>query len=114
MIYFLAGHIELKKYFLDKATVISFISELEVLSGPNLNAQSIEKAKILISKYEVVGYLPEIKDIVIDIRSKKRIKLADAIIAATAIYLNYPLVSADKGFFGIEGLDFIYHEPNLS
>ena len=36
-----------------------------------------------------------------------KIKLPDAIIAATAIHYNLPLLSADKGFKNISGLTLI-------
>ncbi|RYY08987.1 MAG: PIN domain-containing protein [Chitinophagaceae bacterium] len=61
----------------------------------------------------VLEYIPEIKQIVVAIRSQKKLKLPDAIIAATAIYLDIPLVSSDKAFKNIDGLKFIYHEPPI-
>ncbi|QQL48846.1 PIN domain-containing protein [Mucilaginibacter ginkgonis] len=112
LIYFLIGKVGVQKFFRKYECAFSFISELEVLSGAN--GEDLLKAKNVIAEYRVIEYLPAIRDIVIDIRSKKKIKLADAIIAATAIYLKYPLISSDKGFFGIDGLDFVYHEPGLS
>jgi predicted nucleic acid-binding protein len=61
----------------------------------------------------VVNYSDELKAIVIAIRSKKKLKLPDAIIAATAIYHNTPLLTADKGFQNIDGLELIYYEPKV-
>ena len=49
----------------------------------------------------------EIKAQTINLRKKYKIKLPDAIIAATAITYELPLVSADQGFSQIEELDFI-------
>jgi len=55
-----------------------------------------------------VGVLnAEIKAQTINLREKYKIKLPDAIIAATAITYELPLVSADQGFSQIEELDFI-------
>lgn len=41
---------------------------------------------------------PEIKDIAIALKQQFAIKTPDAIIAATAKFLQLPLVTSDKGF----------------
>ena len=110
-VYFLFGYKNVQKYFLISRPALSFISELEVLSSANFTGNDFENAQNLLSKHEIIGYLPELRDIIVYIRSQKRLKLPDAIIAATAIYLNVPLVSADKGFKNIYGLDLILHDP---
>ena len=46
----------------------------------------------------------EIKDKTIEIRKKYKTKLPDAIIAASAIVKNIPLITADKGFCQISNL----------
>jgi predicted nucleic acid-binding protein len=52
-----------------------------------------------------------IKNIVIDLRRKYAIKLPDSIVAATAIFLNIPLISADKHFEKITELTFVLYQP---
>jgi predicted nucleic acid-binding protein len=52
----------------------------------------------------------EIKLETIKIKQKHKIKLPDAIIAATAIYFNMPLVSADKDFSKVSNLQCILFE----
>ena len=47
----------------------------------------------------------EIEDATIQIRRSKALKLPDAIIAATAIVLGSPLVSNDRAFRNIAGLE---------
>jgi predicted nucleic acid-binding protein len=111
VVYFLFGYKNVQKFFISSRPALSFISELEVLSSANFTDNDFDNAKNLLTKHEIIGYLPELRDIIIDIRSQKKLKLPDAIIAATAIYLNVPLVSADKGFKNIEGLDLILHDP---
>ena len=49
----------------------------------------------------------DIKNITINIRQSKKIKLPDAIIAATAIHYKLPLISADSGFKNISALTLI-------
>lgn len=112
IVYFLQGHEDTKKYFYSYDPYISFISELETLSSPDFAEEELIQLKGFFSKQVVLGYLPEIKDTVVRIRATKKLKLPDAIIAATAIHLDIPLFSSDKGFNNITGLKFFYHEPN--
>jgi predicted nucleic acid-binding protein len=100
-----------KKYFYDSQTGLSFVSELELLSNPYFTKHDLESVQYLIAQHEVITYEPELKEIIINIRSKKKVKIPDAIIAATAMYLKVPLVTADKGFNNIDGLDIILHDP---
>lgn len=51
--------------------------------------------------------LPPIKQIVKEIKRKYKIKLPDAIIAATSIYLDIPLVTFDVDFKNIEELKLV-------
>ena len=48
-----------------------------------------------------------IKQLAINIRQNTRMKLPDALIAATALQHNLTLVSADKGFCKIANLDLL-------
>lgn len=54
-----------------------------------------------------IGWNEEIKLETIRLRKNYKIKLPDAIIAATAIANDIPLVSADIGFSQIKELDLI-------
>jgi predicted nucleic acid-binding protein len=53
---------------------------------------------------------PAIKQIIKNLLQKYRIKIPDAIIAATAIYLDMPLLTADTGFKRIPELNLILLE----
>ena len=55
-----------------------------------------------------------IRDITIRLRRQYTLKLPDAIVAATAIFLGIPLISADKHFEKISELTFFLYQPNLS
>jgi predicted nucleic acid-binding protein len=57
-----------------------------------------------------VTHTDVINEITISIKGQYRIKLPDALIAATAIHMNVPLLSFDKGFSRIEELDLILPE----
>ncbi|MHB2149559.1 PIN domain-containing protein [Calditrichota bacterium LG25] len=59
----------------------------------------------------VIDINSKIKEIAMDIRNKKRLKLPDAINAATALYLNIPLITADKEFDVLEEPQVILYKP---
>jgi predicted nucleic acid-binding protein len=46
----------------------------------------------------VVQFYEEIKNLTIEIRRESKIRLPDSIGAATSVFLNMTLVTADKGF----------------
>lgn len=52
----------------------------------------------------------EIKELAIQLKQKYKIKLPDAIIAATAIVKQLPFVTADADFKVIKELDLIFLE----
>ena len=58
----------------------------------------------------IVDLNQAIKSITIELKQKYKLKLPDAIIAATSIYMNLPLISADKDFDRISPLQFIRYE----
>ena len=111
VIYFLLGHQDVDDYFYNFNPIFSFITELELLSGKDFYPDEMESIKSFLSKQTIYGYIPALREIVIDIRQQKKLKLPDAIIAATAIYLDVPLVSSDKSLMNITGLKLIYNEP---
>lgn len=53
----------------------------------------------------------QIKEIAITLRKLHKLKLPDALIAASAFYYNIPLISADKDFTIISELDVIFYQP---
>ena len=84
--------------FLDgKSIIISSITELE-LYGRQMNPQELEIISSLIDSCIVVDLIQPIKKIVIQLKQKYQIKLPDAIIAATSIYYDIPLVTFDSDF----------------
>lgn len=49
----------------------------------------------------------EVKRMAIELRREQSIKLPDAIVASTALLYNIPLITADKDFKKIEGIDLL-------
>ena len=89
---------------------ISIITEIELLSYPGLDDQSNMAIKDFLKDCSIVEVLPKIKDFTIDLKKIRRIKLPDAIIAATAQFLKIELITFDKGFVTIPNLDLILLE----
>ena len=101
------GKEAIKELTKSKNLFISVISEIELLSFHNLTDTDKHLLKTFLSKCYIVGLEPEIKELTISIRSRNKIKLPDAIIAATTIYFDLQLLTMDKGFKQVPDLDAI-------
>ena len=86
--------------------VLSIINRMEIL-GFNAKPSELSLLTEFIDAVIVLPLTDEIADKTIDIRKSRKIKLPDAIIAATAIIHDLTLVSRDKGFKGIPNLKYI-------
>ena len=93
--------------FLDGSVVISVISEIELLGWYKLNKSEKDKLRALLDDCFMFELTAEIRKLTIEIRQSNKIKTPDAIIAATSKYLQLPLVTSDKGFKNINGIELI-------
>jgi predicted nucleic acid-binding protein len=109
LIYLLQGDQKIAELIDNKTFTISFITELELLSIP-ANPTQLKKIKSLLKECYILNINDEIKKNTIDFRNKYNVKLPDAIVAATAHYLDLPLITADKGFKKIEELNLFIYE----
>lgn len=83
----------------------SFITHIELLGFPDLTGEEKDKIRKLLTLFEKTGMNDIIEQKAIQIRSTKRIKIPDAIIAASALYTSSVLVTRNtKDFKNIEGL----------
>ena len=88
--------------------VISAITEIELLCWKSATVKDSEVLNSFISDALVVELEQLIKYKAVDIRKKHKIKLPDAIIAATAVVYELILVSRNvSDFKNIEGLQVI-------
>lgn len=110
-LYLLDGDEILKEYLEDKAFYLSSITELELLSFKGITETEETAIEFFLEECSIVDMNRGIKDISIDLRRNYKLKLPDAIIAATAIFLGIPLISADGHFDKIEDLVFIKYQP---
>ncbi len=77
---------------------ISFVTKMELLSKPGMSRTEIRQVTAFVEEWPMVEMNRTIMDRAIVIRREHRLKLPDAIIAATAIFLNIPLLTADRAF----------------
>jgi toxin FitB len=100
---FLAGLI------LAKAFNISVITRIEFLGWHAQTADGFEKCQRLVDLSNVLVVSEEVADKAIDLRRHRNVRLADAIIAATALVNGLRLVTRNsddfKGLMGLEMVD---------
>jgi predicted nucleic acid-binding protein len=94
--------------FLDYNLAVSFITEIELLGAFSISKSQKNQFKNLLNDCLILEMNYQIKNTCIYIRNKYKIKIPDAIIGATAIEFNIPLLTSDQGFEKIKELDLIY------
>jgi len=98
MIYLLDGNKDIARLLDGKQIYLSVITELELFGKPNISVHDSKIIEVLLDECFVIDINQDIKHIYREIKQKHSIKLPDAIIAATAIYLDMPLLTFDKNF----------------
>ena len=88
-----------------KLEIEPVISELELLSFHVITSEEENNIRLFLLNCKEISLADEIKEKKIEIRKKYKTKLPDAIVAASAIVNNLPLITADKGFNQIEELN---------
>lgn len=74
---------------------VSVITEIELLSYPSLSSDQEVLIGDFLTNVTVVGLDSNIKDLAIVLRKTYRLKLPDAVVAATAKFLNAMLLTND-------------------
>ena len=78
---------------------------MEPLSCPLLEASAQAKIEDILSEVTVIGLGDEVKDVAaIRLRREYQLKVPDAIVAATALSLEAPLLTNDIKLLRIPGL----------
>ena len=110
LIYMLNGDGAVAESLHDQQIVVSFITEIE-LQSYEMSTDILEKVKDLLSQCLIVEINSDIKARCIELVKSKKCKLADGIVAATAMSYELPLITADKNFSRIEELNLILYRP---
>jgi predicted nucleic acid-binding protein len=110
VLYYMSGNIRLNSIVKNSLPYISFINKIELLSGTNLSKADEKSIRKVLNYINVIDYNDSIGEIAIEYRIKHKLKLADAIIAATATFLNIPIITADKEFLKVKELNLVLFE----
>lgn len=111
IIYSLGGNIAITKLINNKEHFISEITEIELLGFHRLNKEDEKVLTSYLNNTFVIGLNSSIKTSAIQLKKKYKLKTVDAIIAASAIHFDLPLVTADKEFQKIDELEIILITP---
>lgn len=111
ILYLLEGDDILVQYLRDKTFYLSLINEIELVGFKGITEDEEIAIGFFLDECLIVEINQGIKDITIKLRRKYALKLPDAIVAATAIFLGVPLISADKHFDKVDELTFILYKP---
>ena len=84
---------------------VSVITEMELLSYPQIDTPTEQKIQAFLAQLTLVNLDEPIKAKTIQLRHQYTLKLPDAIIVATALTLNVPLLSNDLRLNRIADLD---------
>lgn len=106
LIYVQEGH-AIVEPFLIYDFGISFVTEVELLGFKGITYTQQQQLTQLIDDCFGIGWNHHIREQTINLRQQYAIKLPDAIIAATAVAYDIPLITADQGFEKIKELDLI-------
>jgi predicted nucleic acid-binding protein len=107
LIHLLNNNVEVVNFLMEKQVFISVITELELYGKQNIAPNEISIIDMLIESCFVIDLLQPVKQIVKQINQKYKVKLPDAIIAASAIYMDIPLVTFDTDFDKIGELKLV-------
>lgn len=83
---------------------VSVIGEIELLGWHKITTDETAIIRNLLDNCFIIELIPAIKEIAIRLKQKNKLKLPDAVVAATAIHLNVALLTADKAMAKIDGL----------
>lgn len=103
----IGGDVHVRKLLEGHTIFISVITEIELLSIPFRSSQDERLMKDFISNCFIIDLDAEVKRYTIQIRKKQRVKLPDAVIAASSLVKKLPLFTADKGFAKIIELNVV-------
>jgi len=110
ILYLLNGDETLAELLNNKQLYISVITELELLAYKGITAKEEKVIKEFVAQCKTITINNAVKQETIRIRKTYNTKLPDSIIIATALYLDFPLITSDIEFKKVEELTLIHYE----
>lgn len=109
VLYLLNGDDELASILDNMQLYVSIITEIELLGYQEISNEDKIKIKYFLSECTIVPLNQEIKNLCIELKQSSKIKTPDAIVAATSVFCQIPLITSDKGYEKVQNLDlFLY------
>lgn len=103
ILYSLAGDRSITKTLAQEELFVSAMARMEALVYHGSDARYLPKVREFLDECSVVEINRAIQDMAVEIRMDYKLQLPDAIIAATAVCLDRPLITADQSFFKARG-----------
>jgi len=97
------GHGVLASELEGKDLFISVLTRIELYSWQVKDARRLQWLDAFMEECELVEMDRAIQDQAIDIRKRHKLAVVDAVIAATALRKDIPLLTADKDFKRLDG-----------
>jgi predicted nucleic acid-binding protein len=107
LVYFFTGNAAAGKVVSQYNVVVSAITAIELLSSSRQSSVERELVKDFLSGITSVHTNPYIVDLAINFRLSYSLLVPDAVIVATAKYLEMPLVTSDTELFKIKEIEII-------
>jgi len=107
LIYIVQGNPDVKYFACEERLAVSYITEMETLGKYCISTLEKQVISKFLNRCHIIEMNARIKSLAIDIKQQTRLKLPDAIIAATAIDNKLLLVTADKDFERISNLNLL-------
>ena len=86
------------------------ITELELLAYKGITTKEEKVIKEFVAQCKTISINNVVKQETIRIRKAYNTKLPDSIIIATALYLDFPLITSDIEFKKVEELTLIHYQ----
>lgn len=109
-LYLLSGNTTIAEIIDGSQLYVSFITQLELLGYKGITTKEQQVVKQFLDECIIIDVNEEIKKHTIAIKQKHQIKLPDSIIAATSLFIEIPLLTADTGFKKINKLNLLLFE----
>ncbi len=110
ILYLLGGDRDIAGILSGRIVHLSFINELELLSFPHLSSEDTQIIREFLKETIIIDINESIKANTIYLKTKYNLKLPDAIVAATARFLQIPLITADRDFKQIMEIPILFYE----
>ena len=83
---------------------------MELLGYKGISKEQESQIEYMLNNCIIIDINSRMKQEIIKLKRNYTIKLHDCIIAATALYLDLPLITSDKGFDKIEELNLMIYK----